>query len=134
MELIWSKYFAYTATTYNTYKQHIASFLSPSTAQKIGPAGMGMGSRRIRMYTYRMSIYGHTQLPCQQSWLQTVLKFQISQFMKHKLNKNQIHAKFHLPVHEPYKKQPYNWLSHHVNGMVTGPVILYHFNPVFSHA
>ncbi|KIM73577.1 hypothetical protein PILCRDRAFT_725900 [Piloderma croceum F 1598] len=51
-----------------------------------------------------MSVYGHTiQLLHQQSWLRPVLKFQISEFMNHKLSRNQISAGFRLPVHELYK-------------------------------
>jgi len=52
-----------------------------------------------------MSMYRHAiQLLRQQSQLQTVLKFQISKFMKHKLNRNQICTRFRLPVHnKPYE-------------------------------
>ena len=72
-------------------------------------------------YTYRMSVYGHTiQLLHQQSWLQTILKFQMSKFMNYKLNRNQICASFRLPIHKLYKNGC-TISSHCVNSTVTGP-------------
>lgn len=48
---------------------------------------------------YQMPVYRYiTQLLCQQSWLQTVLKLWIGWFMNNKLNRNQIHTGFCLPV------------------------------------
>jgi hypothetical protein len=95
-----------------------------STMQKIGPA------YGFLPYPYRTLIvcplYRHiTQLPCQWPWLQAVLKFQVSKFMNHKLNRNQICTRFYLPVHELYKNSctispPMVSMP---NGTVTGPAI-----------
>jgi len=81
--------------------------------KKIGPAGMGS----CHICTV------HLQLLRQQSWLQTVLKFQVSKFMNHKLNRNL--SKILPTCTWTIQKQPYNWLSPHVNSDGTHNTLLY---------